>query len=45
VAAQQIELQRLERVRRDLHFGERSEAGIDAVGRLVAARPAIDDRA
>ena len=44
VAAQQVELQRLERVGRDLHFGERAEAGVDAVGRLVAARAAIDRR-
>ena len=45
VAAQQVELQRLERVGRDLDVGERSEAGVDAVGRLVAARPPIDDGA
>ena len=45
MAAQQIELQRLERVGRNLHFGERAEAGVDAVGRLVAVRPAIDDGA
>ena len=38
VAAQQVQLQRLERVGRDLHVGERSESGVDAVGRLVAAR-------
>ena len=37
VAAQQVELQRFERVGRDLDVGERAEAGVDAVGRLVAA--------
>ncbi len=43
VAAQQVELQRLERVGRDLHVGKRSETGVDAVGRFVAARASIDD--
>jgi hypothetical protein len=45
VAAQQVELQLFERVGRDLHFRERAEAGVDAVGRLDAARAAIDDGA
>ena len=40
VAAEQVELQRFERVGRDLDVGERSEAGVDAVDRLVAARAA-----
>lgn len=43
VAAHQIALQRRERGRRDLHFRERPEAGVDAVHGLVAARLAIDD--
>ena len=45
MAAQQVELERLERVGRDLHVGKRSEAGVDAVGRLVAARAPIHDLA
>ena len=45
VAAQQVALQRFQRVGRDLDFGERSESGVDAVDRLVAARLPIDDRA
>ncbi len=45
VAAQQIQLQRAERVARNRGLGERAEAGVDAVDRLVAGRLAIDDRA
>ena len=45
MAAQQVQLQRLERVGRDLHFGEGSEPGIDSVRRFVAARPPFDDSA
>ena len=45
MAAQQIELQRLERVGGDADIGERAEPGVDAVRRLVAARPRLDHRA
>ena len=45
VAAQQVELQRVERLGRDFHVREGAEAGVDAVGRLVAACPPIDDGA
>ena len=45
VAAQQIDLQRVERVGRNLHLGERSESGIDSVDRLVGQCLAIDDGA
>ncbi len=45
VAAQQVELQRFERVRRDRDLGERTEAGVDAVRRLIAARAPFDHRA
>ena len=38
VAAQQVDLQRVERVAGDRGFGQRAESGVDAVDRLVAAR-------
>ena len=38
MAAQQVQLQRRQRVVRDAHLGERAEAGVDAVHRLVAVR-------
>ncbi len=43
VAAEQVHLQRPERVWRDADFRELAEAGVDAVGRLVALREAVDD--
>ena len=45
MAAQQIELKRLERAGLDPDIGERSEAGIDAIGRLLASRARVDDGA
>ena len=42
VAAQQVELERFERVGRYLHVGEGAEARIDAIGRLDPARAALD---
>jgi hypothetical protein len=45
VAAHQVALQRLERVGRDLDFGERSEPGVDPVDRLLALCLPIDDDA
>jgi len=45
MAAKQIRLERLERIGRNLHFGEGSEARVDSVGRLVSVRRAIDDAA
>ena len=44
MAAEQVELQRFERVRRDLDIGEGTEARIDAIRGLVAERPPFDDR-
>ncbi len=44
VTAQQIQLQRLERVRRDLDIGKRTKAGVDAVGGIAAARSLFDDQ-
>src|SRR5437879_4609843 len=38
VAPKKVQLQRFERAARDLDVGERSKSGVDAVGRLVAAR-------
>ena len=40
VAAQQVPLQRPQRVPRNLHLGQRAEAGVDAVDRRVARRHA-----
>ena len=45
VAAQQVELQALERVGRDAHLGERPEAGVDPVDGRVAGRHAVHHRA
>ena len=45
VAPQQVALEVAERVPRNLHFGQRAEAGVDAVDRRVAGRMAIDDGA
>ncbi len=44
MAAQQVDLQRIERVRRDFHVGQGAKTGVDAVDRLVAVRLALDDR-
>jgi len=43
MASQQIDLQRVELVGGDLHLREIAEAGIDAVGRLVASCKLLDD--
>ena len=43
VAPKKVQLQRFERAERDLDVGERSKSGVDAVGRLVAARAPLDD--
>ena len=43
MAAEQVELQRFERVRRDLDIGEGTEARIDAIRGLIAERPPLDD--
>ena len=45
VTAQQVDLQRAERVARDGRLRERAEAGVDAVDRRIAERLAIDDGA
>ena len=45
VAPQQIALQLAERALLDLDFGERSEAGVDAVDRRVSGGVALDDGA
>ena len=45
MTAQEIDLQRFERVGRNLDFGERSKPGVDAVRRLVAIRLGVDDGA
>ena len=45
MAAQQVDLQRVERVGRDADLGEGSEPGVDAVDRRVAGGLAIDHRA
>jgi hypothetical protein len=42
VAAQQIDLQRIERIGVDAHLGERSEAGVDAIDGVVAGRFRFD---
>ena len=46
MAAHQVALQGAHVARRDVHFRERAEAGVDAVdgARIVAALEAIDDR-
>ena len=43
MAAQQIELERLELAGGDPDVGERAESGIDAIGRFVASRACVDD--
>ena len=45
MTAQQVDLQRAERLARDCGFGQRAEAGVDAVHRRVAQAVAIDDGA
>ena len=45
VAPHEVALERLERIRRDLDFGKRSEARVDPVDRLVAVGVPIDDLA
>ena len=45
MAAEQVELQRAERVVRNARLGERAEAGVDAVDRLVSGRAARPPRA
>jgi hypothetical protein len=45
VTAQQVQLERLERVRRNPDVGERAEAGVDAVDGVLALGGAIDHRA
>ena len=44
VTAEQVDLQCSKRLSRDRGFGQRAEAGVDAVDRRVAERLAIDDR-
>ena len=43
MAPEEIELQGVELVGRDAHVREVPEAGVDAVGRLVAMREVVDD--
>ena len=45
VAAQQVQLQRFERIAGNDRFRQRAETGIDAVHRTLVGRVAIDDRA
>ena len=45
MAAQQVQLQLLQVAARDDRFGERAEAGVDAVHRPIVAGMAIDDGA
>ena len=43
VAAQQVDLQRRQRVGLDLHLGKGAEAGIDAIDRRIAASDLVDN--
>ena len=45
VASEEIDLQRIQLIGGNLHFGEVAEAGVDAVGRRIVLRELVDDRA